>query len=223
MSFNAMTRTVQLACIGAQAKLLRTSLANAEWRRALVAFQDKSSAAWELYCARRLLQLSKTRSSAWRSKLQVLMRESLQHEQPKPQPNAGARLRMQHNCQQQLTPARSTLRTPSGLRREIKCSPRRYCSGTSCKFRPRRAHRPPPSCKRSGKPHDTMHAPTLARPRRRPRGSQRTLLKHEPRTVMLSPRSPEERHSNAQRTAPELRTNAVHQGSENSYNSDRRT
>lgn len=66
--------------------------------------------------ATRLLQLSKTRSSAWRSKLQVLMRESLQHEQLKPQPNAGARLRMQHHCQQQLTPARSTLRTPSGLR-----------------------------------------------------------------------------------------------------------
>ena len=151
------------------------------------------------------------------------MRASLRHEPLKPQPNAGARLRMQHNCQQQLTPARSALRTPSGLRREIKCSPRRYCSGTSCKFRPRRAHRPPPSCKRSGKPHDTMHAPTLARPRRRPRGSQRTLLKHDSRAVLLSQRSPEERHSNALPTAPEFRANEMHQGSENGYNSDNRT
>ena len=47
MKFNTMPRTVQLACIGAQAKLLRTSPVNAEWRRALVAAprRDKSSAA----------------------------------------------------------------------------------------------------------------------------------------------------------------------------------
>ena len=69
--------------------------------------------------ATQLLQLSKTRSSVWRPKLQTLMRASLRHEPLKPQPNAGARLRMQNHCQQQLTAAGSTLRIPNGFVRKL--------------------------------------------------------------------------------------------------------